>query len=144
MTAGAIRDNDTRGNVPGVCFLPRSQEWDLPAEHKGKPARYAEVLPRLGGANLLLNNPDPAADAELRITYCAKKAGPVSAYDGKKYHEVCKLAAAADWTTTTFRVPKSLLANPNADRSTHPGTNIMFDVRVDGLWVHRIEARRAE
>ena len=48
-----------------------------------------------------------------------------------------------DWTTATFRVPQGILASPHADRANHPGANVMFDVRVDGVYVHRIEARRA-
>lgn len=142
VTAGDLRDSQVRGNVPGVCFLPRSQEWDSPAEHNGKVARYAEVIPRLGGANFFVNNPDPSADLEVRMSYCAKKAGHLWAYDGKKYHDLGPVPQADDWATATFRVPKDILASPNADRANHPGANVMFDVRVDGVYVHRIEARR--
>lgn len=143
VTAGSPRDATVAGNLPGACFLPRSREWDAPAEYQGKMARYGEVIPRLGGANFLLNNFDPAADVEVRLTYCASAAGQLQAYDGAKYHVVGAVAQADAWTTLTLRVPAKLLAGPKVERATHLGKNMMLELRVNGIYVHRIEVRRA-
>ena len=143
VTAGEARDATLAGHIPGVCFLPGSPEWDDPAEHNGKVARYGEILPRLGGPNFYVTNPDPNADVEVRITYCSDAAGTLRAYDGAAYHTVGTIAASQDWTTASFSVPKSLLASPKLDMNRRAGTSMLLDVRVNGVYVHRIEARAA-
>jgi len=143
VTAGERWDDRIATHTPGVCFYPRSREWDAPAEFRGKICRYGEVLPNLGGANFFVNQPDTNADLLVRITYLAKKAGKLFVYDGEKYHEVGDLPATDEWLTKVFRVPKELVSAPNADMKYNAGLNLLFDVRVNGIYVHRIEARRA-
>ena len=143
VTAGEPYHAQFDGNVPGVCFFPKSREWDPPAEHKGKVARYGEVILRLAGANFFVNNPDPAADLEIRLTFCANNPGQLQAYDGVNYHPVGAVPKAEEWTTATFRVPRELVASPKVDKNSASGVNMLFDVRVDGIYVHRIEARTA-
>ncbi len=143
VTAGEPNDASFARHIPGVCFLPQSKEWDPPARFKGKMCRYAEILPRLGGANFFVNGVDSKSDLLVRITYCAKTNGRLEAYDGEKYHVVGRLPKTDAWKTLTFRVPKEIAASPRADKHWRPGLNLLFQVSVNGVYVHRIEARRA-
>jgi len=130
-----------RAHSPGVCFLPGT-EWDRPAMHEGRTARYGERLPRLGGPNFLVNDP-PARDVEVRLTCWADGPGSVDVYDGEQYHAVAELTVTGEWTAVTARVPRQIMMTPGADRGQHPGLNIMFAVDCPKLWVHQIEVRAA-
>ncbi len=141
VVADAPDAMNPRANSPGVCFLP-GPEWDAPAMRDGKMARYAERLPRLGGPNFLINDPPPA-DVEVRLTYRSEGEGTVGVYDGEQYHTVVELPATDEWATVTARVPHEPMMTPGADRSQHPGLNILCAIECDRVWVHRIEVRAA-
>jgi len=140
-----VADDPDTENVaahrPGVCFLP-GQEWDPPAVHDGKPARYGERIPRLAAPNFLVNGP-PDRDIEVRLTYWTAAPGDMSVYDGKTYHKVADLSDTGRWATVTARVDRAIWADLGADRPTYPGTNIMFDVNCKAVYVHKIEVRGA-
>jgi len=97
----------------------------------------------LGGANFFVNGADPKADMLVRITFWANAAGRLQAYDGHKYHVVGEIPKCDEWTTVTFRVPKEIAAAPDTDKDRVPGINMLFQVNVNGIYVHRIEAQRA-
>jgi len=128
-------------STPGVCLLP-GPEWDEASEHDGKPARYAERLPRLGAPNFLINDPPPR-DLELRLTYQSVGEGSVQLYDGASYHVLGALPAIDEWSEVTVRVPRELLLTPGVDRSQHVGLNVMGSIDADRVWLHRIEVRVA-
>jgi len=124
---------------PGVCFLP-GKEWDKPAEHEGKMARYAEHIPRLGAPNFLVNDP-PDGDIEIRLTYWTTAGGIVNVYDGKEYHAVATLTERGKWAESAALVPAKYLTDPRADRPQYPGVNVMFDVKCRDVYIHKLEVR---
>lgn len=126
---------------PGICFLP-GREWDPPAEHEGKVARYGERLPRAGAPNFLVNEPPPG-DLEIRLTYWSRSGGTMNLYDGKRYRRIAVLPPTRKWSQLTARVPAALLATPGIDRTSYPGVNVLFDLDCASVFVHRLEARAA-
>ncbi len=138
-----LADDTNSDNVvahrPGVCFLP-GKEWDQPAMHDGKMARYGERLPRLAAPNFIVNDP-PDRDIEVRLIYWTQSVGVMHVYDGRRYHEVAKLADTGRWATVAARVPRAIWDTPRADRGQYPGKNIMFDVDCPSVYVHKIEVR---
>lgn len=142
VVAGDSGYKRVRGRVPGVAFYAKNDEWDGAEPHAGRPACYGEVLPRIGGPNFYVTDPAPDAPLDVRITYRSKTPGELRVYDGKRYHSVMRLPGADDWRTAIGQVPAALLRDGGVDMSrTDPGKNVMFEVRVDGVHVHRIDAR---
>jgi hypothetical protein len=126
---------------PGICLL-KGPEWDDPAEHDGRIARYAQNLPRLGGPNFLINDP-PTAALELRLTYQSEGAGEIRVYDGETYHKIAEMPPADEWSTVTARVPREIVMTPGVDRPQVRGLNIMGSLNAERIWLHRMEVRVA-
>ncbi len=141
LAADDPRADNPAAHTPGVCLLP-GPEWDEVAEHDGRPARYAERLPRLGAPNFLINDPPPR-DLELHLTYESVGEGSVQVYDGESYHTLGALPAADTWSEVTVRVPREVLLTPGVDRPQHVGLNVMGGIDAERLWLHRIEVRVA-
>ena len=141
LTADAPYPCDVERHRPGVCLLP-GREWSRPRTHDGRAAVHGGFYPGAGGPNFLVNDP-PRRDIEVRLTYWTEAGGTLRAYDGTGYHRVAELTSKGAWATATGRVGVDILAAPKADTPAHPGLNIMFEVRSDDVYVHRIEVRAA-
>ena len=142
VAADAPNAQNVAAHRPGVCFLP-GREWDPPAEHEGRTARYGERLPRVAAPNFLINEP-PEGDVEVRLTYWTQQPGVMHVYDGKRYHRVADLAETGRWATASGRITAEHLMATDADRPNHPGYNVMLDVDCPAVWVHKIEVRAAD
>ena len=132
---------DVDRHRPGVCLLP-GREWGRPRNHGGRTAVHGGFYPGAGGPNFLVNDPPPR-DIEVRLNYWTEAGGALRVYDGVKYHRVADLTTKGAWDTVTGRIRAEIVAAPKAD-AAHPGLNIMFEVRSDDVYVHRIEVRAVE
>jgi len=140
-TAGDPNDA-SYGKKTGVAFF-QPVEWDPATEHLGKVARFGEMLPRLGGPNFVINGLDKRSDWVVAVTYQSDTGATVKVYDGENYLKLAELPAGPDWQTVEAKLPAEMLKEGAMDRGAGPGWELLCAFEDGGLWVHRIEVRRA-
>lgn len=141
VTAGEPGDANYR-RQPGVAFF-QVIEWDQPAEHLGKMARFGEMLPRLGGPNFVVNGLDRRSDWLVSVTYQSDTGAALKVYDGEEYLELGQLPAGPGWQTVEAQLPAEMLKEGKMDRGPGPDWDVLCAFEGGGIWVHRIEVWRA-
>ena len=140
VTAGEKGDTNHR-RTPGVAFY-QPIEWDAPAEHLGKIARFGEMLPRLGGPNSMINGLDKRSDWIVTVTYRSDTGATLKVYDGDSYLNLADLPAGEDWQTVEAQLPAEVLKGEKMDRGPGPAWDLLCAFEGGAIWVHRIEVRR--